>query len=154
MVEATIVLPMFILLLIGATFLRTLYIAQADTRLTARQCAWAYALEGCKGDEPAGCSPPSRGAAHDGRVPDIAEKVRIQVGDADNPFRNIPIVREALADLFGSSTSAAASATVPYPLDVERVGVATADATVVCNSVPTEVITIAKEQLCEHLPCP
>lgn len=153
MVEATVALPVFILLLIGATFLRALYVAQSETRLTARRCAWTYALEGCKGAVPTECTS-SIGSAHDGRVPDIAEKVRIQVGDADNPFRKIPIVREALADLFGSSTRAAASATVPYPLDVDRVGVATADATIVCNSVSTEVITIAKELLCDHLPCP
>jgi hypothetical protein len=153
MVEATIALPVFIVLLIGATFLRALYIAQADTRLAARQCAWAYALDGCNGSEPAGCSS-SIGSAHGGHVPNITERVRLQVGGADNPFRDVPVVRDALADLFGSSTSAAATASVPYPFDDDRAGIATAGATVVCNSVSTEVIAVAKELLCDHIPCP
>lgn len=152
MVEATIALPVFILLLIGATFFRSLYVAQSETRLTARRCAWAHALGGCR-DAPAECTP-SIGDAHDGRVPNIEENVKLQVGNGDNPLRDVPVVRDALAGLFGSSTTAVAAATVPYPLDAERVGVATADATVVCNSVSTEVLDIAEELLCDHLPCP
>lgn len=152
MVEATIALPVFIVLLIGATYLRDLYIARASTRLTARSCAWEYALEGCTGSTPAQCSS-SIGSAHDGRVPNIAETVRAAVGNADDPFRDVPIVRDALAGLFGSSTSSAASATVPFPFDRARVGVATAQTTVVCNSVATEVLSIAKDLLCDHVPC-
>jgi len=67
--------------------------------------------------------------------------------------RDVPVVRDALAGLFGSSTTAVASATVPYPLDDERVGVATADTTVVCNSISTEIIDIAEDLLCDHLGC-
>jgi len=152
MVEATIALPVFILLLIGATFFRTLYVTQSETRLTARSCAWAHALAGCEGDTPAGCTG-SIGSAHDGRVPNIEENVKLQVGNGDNPFRDVPVVRDALAGLFGSSTTAVASATVPYPLDDERVGVATADTTVVCNSISTEIIDIAEDLLCDHLGC-
>lgn len=151
MVEATIVLPVFILLLVGATYLRSLYIAEADTRLTARRCAWAYALKGCKGSRPENCQS-SIGSAHDGDVPNIAERVKLKVGNSDNPFRDVPIVRDALDDLFGESTTAAASASVPFPLDETREGVASAEVTVVCNSVSTTVLDIAKELLCDHLP--
>jgi hypothetical protein len=153
MVEATIALPVLIIVLIGATYLRQLYLARASTRLTSRSCAWSYALAGCRGSMAPECNG-SPESAQDGKPPDIELAARQRTGRADNPFRDVPVVSDALAGLFGQATRAEANATVPFPLDAEREGVARADTTVVCNSVPTEVIDIAKELLCDHLPCP
>lgn len=152
MVEATIALPVLILLLIGATFFRELHLARASVRLSARGCAWAYASQGCTGAQPDACDEAPE-AAYDGQVPNIEQSTRARVTSADNPFEDVPVVSEALSGLFGRATRASSEATVPFPLDDERVGVAHAENVVVCNSVPTEVIDIAKELLCEHLGC-
>jgi hypothetical protein len=152
MVEATIALPVLIIVLIGATYLHELYLARAAVRLTSRSCAWSYAFDGCRGNPAPECTRSSESAL-DGVPPNIEDTVRQRLGRADNPFRDIPIVSDALAGLFGQATSAEAVATVPFPLDAERKGVARAETTVVCNSVPTDVLTIAKDLICEHLPC-
>lgn len=151
MVEAMIAVPVFVVLLLGAMYLRELYLARAATRLTARSCAWTSALEGCPRDG-AACSS-TTGAAHDGQVPNIAEQVRARTGNSADPFRDVPIVRDALSGLFGSAITAEASRSVPYPFDDTRKGVARGETTVVCNSVPTDPISLAKELLCDHFPC-
>ena len=154
MVEATIALPVLIVLLIGATYLRELYIARAGVRLAARSCAWAYALDGCNGSRPAQCATsPSLDSAYreNEAMPDIATHVR--AGNGDNPLRGVPVVSDALDALFGQSTHATSDTTVPFPFDAKRVGVAHAENVVVCNSVPTEVLDIAEDLLCEHLGC-
>jgi hypothetical protein len=152
MVEAAIAMPVLIMLLVGATYLRELYLARASTRLTARSCAWAHAMDGCRGSMPSACEG-SMSAAHGDDVPQLADKVRVQVGSASDPFRDVPVVGEALASLFGEATHARADATVPYPFDAQRVGMATAETVVVCNTVPTSVLDLAKELLCDHVGC-
>ena len=154
MVEAAIVLPVLIVILIGATYLRELYLARAAVRLAARSCAWAYALEGCTGGDPAACDTRLE-SAHAGELPQIAAATQRRMSNAGDPFRDVPIVRDALAGLFGEATHAQSSASVPFPLDDQRVGVARADNVVVCNSIPIDVRDIAEELLCDHLPvCP
>lgn len=152
MVEAAIAIPVFVVLLIGATYLRELNMARAFTRLSARSCAWEHALGGCRGDQPAHCSA-SVESAHDGATPNLAETTRLKVGSADNPFSDIPIVRDALAGLFGDATHAQSEMTVPFPFDDRRAGVAAAETVVVCNTVPTDVLSIAKDLLCDHIDC-
>ena len=79
MVEATIALPVLIIVLIGATYLRELYLARASTRLTSRTCAWSYAVVGCRGDAASECTS-SSASAHDDDPPNIEEKVQQRLG--------------------------------------------------------------------------
>lgn len=153
MVEATVALPVLIVLLIGATYLRELYVARAAVRLSARSCAWAHALDGCTGADPAACDTALQ-SAYAGEVPQIAAATQRRLSSASDPFRDVPVVRDALAGLFGRATHAESTAAVPFPLDAERVGVARAENVVVCNSIPTEVVDIAEDLLCDLLPCP
>ena len=151
MVEATIVAPVLVLLLFGATYVRELYVARASMRLTARNCAWHYALRGCQGEAPAECSPSVDAVSGEG-LPNVADVAR-QTGDGVDPFSDIPVLGETFRMLFGTSTRATATVQVPYPLDDQRVGVASAESVVLCNSVRTDVFDIAKRWLCDRLGC-
>jgi hypothetical protein len=148
MVEATIVVPVFIVLLIGATYLRQLYVVRAETRLTARRCAYVYAIHGCRGRLPEECreDPPAAWAE---AGPDIARTARVQAGGDVDPFSDVPVLGEAFRMLFGTSTRAIATAQVPFPFDAERVGIARGEVVVLCNSLPTDVFNIARDWLCD-----
>jgi hypothetical protein len=54
MTEAVVVLPLFLLLLGFSLFAARLYGRTAQARHEARHAAWAYALNACEGDAPAG----------------------------------------------------------------------------------------------------
>jgi hypothetical protein len=154
MAEALIALPVLIIVLVAAMYLRELHLARASVRLSSRTCAWTYALDGCRGGAPAECNEPGFEASHKSdAVPDIEKNTQQHLGRADNPLSDVPVVRDALAGLFGKATTSQSTATVPFPFDPERQGVARAETAVVCNTVPTTVFDIAKELLCEHIGC-
>lgn len=151
MVEAMLVIPVLIIVLAGAAYLRELSVARASARLAARACAWQSAMRGCEGDASAACATPL--PSHDDtRLPDIAATARAQAGGQVDPFGEFPILGEAFAALFGRSTRATATASVPFPFDRERVGVASSEAVVQCNSMPTGVLDVASKWLEEVLP--
>jgi len=75
----------------------------------------------------------------------------MQTGGSVDPFSEIPVLGAAFQALFGTSTRATAMAQVPFPLDDRRVGVARADAVVLCNSEPTSVLDVALDWLCARL---
>jgi hypothetical protein len=151
MVEALLVVPILIIVLTGATYLRELYLARASTRLTARACAWQMAMRGCEGGAPASCTTSASTPATDD-LPTIPTTAKSEVGGNVDPFSEFPILGEAFAALFGTSTRATAAAQVPFPFDERRVGVASSETTVACNSLPKSVLEMAEQWLKKVLP--
>jgi hypothetical protein len=153
MAEALIALPVLVIVLIAATYLRELHLARASVRLSSRMCAWTYAAGGCRGEARSECNRPGFEDSHDGAVPDIEKATQQHMGRADNPLADVPLVGDALAGLFGKATTSESMATVPFPFDPQREGVARAETMEVCNTVPTTVDAIAKELLCDLIDC-
>jgi hypothetical protein len=151
MVEAMLVLPILIIVLTGAMYVRELHLARASTRLTARACAWQMAMRGCEGGAPASCTT-SASAPDTSGLPTIPTTAKNEVGGTVDPFGDFPILGDAFAVLFGTSTNATASAQVPFPLDEDRVGVASSVTTVACNSLPRSVLEMATQWLEKVLP--
>jgi Flp pilus assembly protein TadG len=151
MVEAMLVLPILIIVLTGATYLRELYLARASTRLVARACAWEMAMRGCEGGTPASCTA-SASAPDTSGLPSIPTTAKAEIGGSVDPFSDFPILGEAFVALFGTSTHATASAQVPFPFDEARVGVASSETTVACNSLPRSVLEMATQWLEKVLP--
>lgn len=149
MVEAMLVFPVLIIVLVGAAYVRDLTLARASTRLAARACAWQAAMGGCDGDSACATQPLN---GNDDGLPDIAATARARAGGQADPFGKFPILGDAFAALFGRSTRATATASVPFPFDREKAGVAHSEAVVQCNSVPSSVIDMATDWLEEVLP--
>lgn len=144
MVEAVIVIPVFILLLTGATYVRALHAARAETRLAARGCAWEHALTGCEGGS--ACGGLASNERADG-LPDLAQSARAQSGGGVDPFSDIPLLGDAFQTICGTSTRATIAARVPFPFDDALTGDATSENVVLCNAVPRTVLELARDLL-------
>lgn len=151
MVEALLVTPILIIVLVGGIYLRELYLARAGTRLAARACAWELAMRGCEGGTPPSCTAQAIPADPTG-LPEIAATAKSHVGGRVDPFSEFPILGGAFRALFGTSAQAGASAHVPFPFGDGRAGVASSQTVVLCNSVPRDVLETAIDWLEEALP--
>ncbi|MBK8169934.1 MAG: pilus assembly protein [Sandaracinaceae bacterium] len=107
MVEAAILLPIFILIFGGVMYTSRSFETAVKQQAQARHCAWAYAKNACDGDQPAGCTF-TEGSDMDSSV--VAGNQDVQAADDENNFFT------KIVDLIaGKSTTAAAQSTVTAP---------------------------------------
>jgi hypothetical protein len=147
MVEAVIALPVLLALLFALSSVHRQLAARQRALGSARHCGFAHALNGCA-DVPAACAAaPAAGAAPE---PGPESDVAAIAGDA-SVFRDLPLVGNALAALLGDTIEARGSAATGARDDdaPQRVEGALL---LVCNERPRDVLEIARELFCRHLP--
>jgi hypothetical protein len=151
MVEAVIALPVLIALLVALSSLHGSLAARQRALGSARHCGFAHALGGC-GEVPAVCqAPPMPGAAPapDPRS-DVAAIAR-DAGASSSVFGDVPLLGDALAALLGDTIEARGSAATRQRADGVEHRVEGA-LLLVCNERPRDVLAIAGDLFCRHLP--
>lgn len=149
MIEALIALPVLTALLVAVPWLHELIAARQRAFATARHCGFAYALTGCSELPTACATPPDRGAAP---APDAQSDVvgHVQDGAGAGALDDVPMLGAALAALLGDTIEARATAAVrPRAGLPPRVAGAVL---LVCNERPRDVLAIARDMFCRHLP--
>jgi hypothetical protein len=149
MVEGVILLPVLAILWLGVRYLAEVQHASALARLEARRCAWQHALHGCE-TPPPGCNAAvERQQTAVPGAPDLAADVRAQAGPLPHdPFTSIPVLGDALAALFGTTTHARLDREVASPFSSEPVRVS-ATFVVLCNEQPRTASDVARTAFCE-----
>jgi hypothetical protein len=158
MIEAVIVLPVLLLTLFAVGFVRDRYLGRQQAGLAARRCAWAHAIGGC-GEAPPGCSAARPGARDDD--PDslaIMTAARANAGSSEiDVFDHIPVLGNAINELFGTQTGASAVTETAVPWSRTVAVVDRSELVVLCNERPRDVLRAAQNVFCTHVPlvpCP
>lgn len=150
MIEAVMVLPVLVILLMALPLILERYAAKQQALLDARRCAWTYALSGCI-RPPEGCGGFENAAAPaPGPDDDVIATARSQSGDGAGVFDLVPALTTALTSILGET----ALADVAVELR-ERNGVrrrVRAQLAVACNERPRDVLQMATQVFCENLP--
>jgi len=149
MVEAVIVAPLLVLLLVGIAFCGELHRARARAHALALRCALAHAASACEG------SPTCEASDDDsavGDAPDLVAHARAAGSSDFDPFEDLPILGDAFAALFGHTTTAASEALVSAPLDLGTVRLSQR-AAFACNERTRSAGEVAEAVLCAFLDC-
>lgn len=156
MVEAVIMLPVLGLLLVGTLFMRERYLAQQQVQLLARQCAWQYAMDGCKGDPPAGCGAETRldrDADAEEKGSAMMSSAHTDGGGGDfNVFDKVPLLGDAFHALLGTKTSFESTISVRVPWQTDMAYRAKGKFVVMCNTKPRKGTEVAEDVLCSLVP--
>lgn len=149
MLEAVIVLPVLVMLLAAVPLIAERYGGRQQALLEARRCAWSYALSGCT-READGCGGFETEAAPETEDESVVTTARSESAGGADVFELIPGLTRALEAVLGET----ARASVAIELR-ERDGVrrrARADLAVACNERPRNVLDMARQVFCDHLP--
>jgi hypothetical protein len=164
MIEALIVLPVLVALLLGVPMVHERQAALQRALIAARGCAFAHALGGC-GQVPAACAAPP--SALDAPMPaDESDPIVIASRNARGGsfvFDEIPVLGAALRDLLGHTTEARARVQLrPATAQPQSAAESTAPKqphatvkaafTLACNERPRDVLAMTKALFCERLP--
>lgn len=151
LVEALIMLPVLGALLAAVPLLHALLAGKQQALSQARACGFTYALDGCVDVSAACASSPQPGAApaldpeHD-----VVAIARNDVRMGSDVFEDLPLLGDALATLLGD-TFEARSAVAVRPSAGAHAAVEGA-ITLVCNERPRNVLALARDMFCRHLP--
>lgn len=154
-VEAVIMLPVLGILLVGVLVVHALLVARQAVLVEARRCAWQHAVQGCRGELPAGCVQPSisRSADLEAKSESILEASRSAVSEGAQVFDDVPILGEAIGGLLGEKASAVVSREVQVPGEPEAPATVHGRVSLLCNERPQSVKAIGEAVLCKYLPC-
>ncbi|MDH5670984.1 MAG: pilus assembly protein [Myxococcales bacterium] len=153
MVEAVIMLPVLLLILLGILFYAVYAESSAEARLRARSCAFRYALDGCEGAPPEGCE----GAAFGGREIDKAETLddpthARNLNDPLSKLGDVPLLGSAIEGMFGRSITVRMGRTLEPAILRGTTVTASGRFATLCNTRTTSPSQIAKESICSALP--
>jgi hypothetical protein len=151
-VEVVIVLPVFVLLFVGLSFIGKLALARADVDAEARRCAWLYAMNDCQ-ELPEGCAPPTSSpvAGGDSLGDAVSHGKGVlgrEQGRASGAIAQFigSVFGKALSDVAGCSPVANASRTVSRsPLFGGKINPFTGSYGLACNLEPQTVGSIAEQ---------
>ena len=152
MIEALIALPVLFALLVGVSLMRELHAARQAALAEARRCALVYAASGCGDETPEGCENVVGAGPDLGEVratTDLLDQTRAAyAGSKWELLEKVPVLSDALSDLFGTTTHAHAKRSVPgLGLDREPL-VVSGGMTLLCNARATNVMKLAEEAVC------
>jgi len=153
MVEAAIALPLLGFLLVMMPAVHERQAARQQALAAARNCAFAYALNGCN-EVPVVCgAPPGTTSAP---VPspehDAAALAQATAGDELAVFDELPLIGDALGAVLGETTHARASIEL-RPRDTDEAPARIEGALILaCNERPRDVLAIARSAFCDHVP--
>lgn len=157
-VEAVIVLPVFVIVLLGLFYVRDQAIATQQAEQQARSCAWLWAAQACEGPIPAGCEGKgllTRDDAPDMPPPDLQGQLDEQLGRIEQG-RDVsggdvvmgivgPTLGNALEAAFGNATVAKTSRQVSHsPLFGPGQKTVNGRYRMACNLHPTALEEVAK----------
>jgi hypothetical protein len=116
-VEAVIVLPVFGILLVGTLLLHQLYSAHQKALVTARRCAFEYAVHGCVEVPPSCRGRPTTGQSDEGkeRSQKIVSDARVHEDNQFDVFAKVPVIGSAIDGIFGTTARASAPMLVRMP---------------------------------------
>ena len=110
--EFVVLLPLFVLILVGLLYLFKTLEGRQLSMLKARSCGWQYAMEGCE-KVPPGCDIfPGQGDDQSGFKEAMAGLNERSWLDAASHF---PVIGKAIKALFGEGKRGTASVMVPRP---------------------------------------
>ena len=150
MVEAVIVLPLFIVIFLSLLYVRDQVLARQQAQTEARRCAWLYSMKNCQVVPPE-CAevlgPPSNGSAADPAVePAIRKATSEATGDATGVISKVisPLLEVAIDAALGSSATAAANREIERPRLVGG-GTKTVQGRydLACNLAPSDPVDVA-----------
>jgi len=157
MVEATIVLPVFILLLVGVLYVRDQALTSHAVELTARTCAWQYSVTNCD-LVPPGCEGlVTAGTSHNGASQAVMDALRGGESGALKQADKTGVVSKIVESLlgpvleaaFGRSLDATAKRDLERPQllggDLDPVKKMTGHYHLACNLTPESPIDVAKD---------
>jgi hypothetical protein len=152
-VEAVIALPLLGLLLVTMPVVHEQHASRQQALATARNCAFAHALNGCT-DVPAACPTPpgSTPAPTPDREHDAVAIARETAGDELGVFDELPLIGEALDALLGETTEARASIELRRRHPEEEPARVEGALTLACNERPRNVLAIARAAFCDRIP--
>lgn len=110
MVEATIMLPVLLLIFGSVMFMSKKYETAVQKQETARHCAWVHAKNNCEGDAPSGCSVSEGNDEMDTSPFTTDQDVQNASNNDDSGF-----LGDIMSFILGDATTATASGTVTAP---------------------------------------
>jgi len=163
-IEAIVILPFFIFMFASVYYMHAHYSGRQQAMLIARTCLWKFAAEGCKPEdkeELTACLAPTGGEADEPDLkPDDEHPQKTHDGVTGGAARvldviqKIPVLKNAIAWLFGKPVSATALYVVKLPaytMQKKERYVAAGSYHTLCNSPPKNWGTLAKEIFCGFL---
>jgi hypothetical protein len=146
-VEAVILLPVLLLLLVGVQFTAERAVRRHSAREEARACAFRYALHGCSSRSSAcehwvAATTSSSSAVDTGGIEHTLDSGSSALGG----LSSIPILGSALGGLLGASSAVTVTGSEPAPAVVSPRGVAVISERVAfpCNEMP-QTDTVASQ---------
>jgi hypothetical protein len=154
MVEAVVVLPVFVILFVSLVYVRDLGLAKQQAEMQARSCAWLYSASNCSfrgGLVPAECE----GVLREGHVsasPDLEQALengKSQILEQASPEGALssvvaPLLGDAISAAFGRSLSAEVRREVARPsLYGGKTAAVTGRYHLACNLTPQEPEDVA-----------
>ncbi len=123
MVEAVVVLPVFIVIFAGTLYVRDRVLARQEAKTLARSCAWRYSMNGCA-SVPEGCDGIVGKSSSSSRDSEVDQQVRQRIDEAIGGDTQ-GVVATIVDPLLGPAIDAALgdSATATTSRDLERPGV-------------------------------
>ena len=151
LLEAVIVVPVLGMLLVAVPVVFERYARTQQASLEARRCAWGYARSGCT-QVPEGCGLPATAEAPPAEGDrDVVARARGVQGRGAAVFDDVPELERALAAILGETAQAGVALELRARGGVAQLPVHGHFA-VACNERPREVLELAQQVFCGHLP--